>query len=71
MHIYVIELVNFFQVVAEQVKSEARKYTVKPPRDLRSKFIIKMEARRKKEEEEEEAKRAAEEEERIAVSCCW
>jgi len=43
---------------------------VKPPRDLRSKFILKMEARKKKEEEEAEAKKLAEEEEQQAVSLC-
>uniref|UniRef100_H2YT25 Coiled-coil domain-containing protein 135 n=1 Tax=Ciona savignyi TaxID=51511 RepID=H2YT25_CIOSA len=45
---------------------EPRKYSVKPPRDLRSKFIIKMEARKKKEEEEEEKKKQQEEEDKIA-----
>nr|XP_009860275.1 dynein regulatory complex subunit 7 [Ciona intestinalis] len=54
------------EVLKEAEKPEPRKYTVKPPRDLRSKFIIKMEARRKKEAEEEEKKKQQEEEERIA-----
>ena len=40
---------------------------MKPPKDLRSKYEIKMEARRVKEEEEAEAKLKKEEEDRIAV----
>ena len=55
------------QDIEEEKKAEHRKYSVKPPRDLRSKFILKMEARKKKEEEDAEAKRIAEEEEKQAV----
>ena len=38
-----------------------KKYAVKPPKDLTSKFIRKQEARRKREEEEEEEKKQEEE----------
>lgn len=45
-----------------------KKYTVKPPKDLRSKFILKMEARTVAEEKAAEDKRKAEEEQRVLVS---
>ena len=45
-----------------------KKYTVKPPKDLRSKFEIKQEARRQKEKEVEEEKRKKDELEKQAVS---
>lgn len=51
----------------EPPKKETRKYAIKPPRDLRSKFILKMEARKKKEEEDEQIKLKQEEEQRILV----
>lgn len=54
--------------MAEAKKVEHRKYSVKPPRDLQSKFILKMEARKRQEEEDERLKQLAEEEERQAVS---
>ena len=44
------------------------KYTVKPPRDLRSKFELKQAAKEKAEKEAEEEKRRKEEEDKIAVS---
>ena len=65
MLVYTLHLL--LQEAQEKTKAEKRKYSVKPPRDLRSKFILKMEARKKKEEEDAEAKRVAEEEEEIAV----
>jgi len=49
------------------VKKEVKKYTVKPPKDLRSKFEAKVEAKKKAEEEEQERKRREEEGARIAV----
>ncbi|CAK8692243.1 unnamed protein product [Clavelina lepadiformis] len=54
------------EVKKEEDKKAAGKYSVKPPRDLRSKFIIKMEARRKKEEEDQKDKERMEEEARVA-----
>ncbi|KAK3597164.1 hypothetical protein CHS0354_038091 [Potamilus streckersoni] len=50
----------------EERKKEMKKYTVKPPKDLRSKFILKQEARAKSEKESEIAKRRQEEEEKQA-----
>ena len=52
----------------EEVKREVKKYSVKPPKDLRSKFEAKIEAKKKAEEEEKERKRCDEENARIAVS---
>lgn len=52
----------------EEQKKQIKKYTVKPPRDLRSKFELKMEARRQEEIITEENKRRAEEEKKQAVS---
>ncbi|KAK3093928.1 hypothetical protein FSP39_021907 [Pinctada imbricata] len=54
------------EIKAEEKKKEIKKYNVKPPRDLRSKFELKQEAKRKAEKEAEEEKRRKEEEERIA-----
>ena len=59
------------QAKATQKTKEQKKYTVKPAKDLRSKYEIKMEARRKKEEEEAEAKFKKEEEDRIAAIQFW
>ncbi|XP_077969696.1 dynein regulatory complex subunit 7-like [Styela clava] len=53
------------EVKVEPPKPEPKKYAVRPPRDLRSKFIIKMEERRKKQEADEEEKQRIEEEEKI------
>lgn len=50
----------------EEKKKEIKKYTVKPPRDLRSKFELKQAAKEKAEKEAEEEKRRREEEDRIA-----
>ena len=63
---------NLWQAIAEQKKKEIKKYTVKPPKDLRSKFILKMEARKVAEEKTAEDKRKAEEEQRllVCVKCC-
>ena len=61
----------WLQEKPEEAKLQQRKYSVRPPRDLRSKYILKMEARRKREEEEAEAKRIAEENEKIAVTFCY
>ena len=51
----------------EEKVAERKKYTVKPPKDLSSKYVKMMEERRIKKEEEEAARRKAEEEARIAV----
>ena len=56
------------QAREEEKKKEIKKYTVKPPKDLRSKFILKMEARKVAEEKAAEDKRKAEEEQRLLVS---
>ena len=50
------------------MKKEVKKYAVKPPKDLRSKFEAKVEAKKKAEEEEKERKRREEENARVAVS---
>ena len=57
MYLYVV---NFYllhlQEKKEEAKKELKKYTVKPPKDLRSKFELKMAARRQKEQEDEAEK---------------
>lgn len=54
--------------MAEQIdKKKENKYTVKPPKDLRSKFELKMEEKMRKEEEDREKKLLEEESQRIAV----
>ncbi|KAL8615670.1 hypothetical protein ACOMHN_034820 [Nucella lapillus] len=53
------------EVVQKRKKTEMKKYTVKPPKDLRSRFILKMEARKVAEEKSAEDKRKAEEEQRL------
>ena len=62
-----LSLLWFSQTTVEEKKKQIKKYTVKPPKDLRSKFEIKMEARRVAEEKAEEDKRRAEEEQKNAV----
>jgi len=56
------------QVIKEAVEPPANKYTVRPPKDLRSKYELKMEERRMKQlaDEEEELRNA--EAERLRVS---
>ncbi|XP_053396904.1 dynein regulatory complex subunit 7-like isoform X1 [Mercenaria mercenaria] len=54
------------EIKAEEKKKELKKYTVKPPKDLQSKFERKQAAKAQAEKEAEEAKRRAEEEERLA-----
>lgn len=44
-----------------------KKYAVKAPKDLRSQFELKQEAKKKAEKEQEEEKRRKEEEDRVAV----
>lgn len=56
------------QIKQEEKKKELKKYTVKPPKDLQSKFERKQAAKAQAERESEEAKRRAEEEERQLVS---
>lgn len=63
-----IVFVCTFKVKEEEKKKEIKKYTVKPPKDLRSKFILKMEARAVAAKKAEDEKRKAEEEKRILVS---
>ena len=67
MH-YKIHCFCFLQKKAEEKKKDIKKYTVKPPKDLRSKFELKQAAKAEAEQEAEAAKRKAEEEERQAVS---
>ena len=55
------------QKKAEEKKKELKKYTVKPPKDLQSKFERKQAAKAKAEKEVEEAKRRQEEEDRQLV----
>lgn len=50
----------------EENQKEERKYAVKPPKDLRSKFEANMEAKKRKEEEEKERKILEKQEQRIA-----
>ncbi|XP_033625449.1 dynein regulatory complex subunit 7-like [Asterias rubens] len=50
------------EVKKTEQKKEAKKYTVKPPKDLRSKFILKQEAREVEAQQKEEEKRRKEEE---------
>ena len=50
------------QVKKEEQKKEVKKYTVKPPKDLRSKYEIKMDKRREKEEADLAEKMAKEQE---------
>lgn len=51
----------------EARKKEMKKYNVKPPRDLRSKFELKQESKKEAEKQAEKEKQRKEEEERIAV----
>lgn len=51
----------------EARKKEMKKYNVKPPRDLRSKFERKQESKKEAEKQAEKEKQRKEEEERIAV----
>ena len=59
--------VLFFQVIEAKDNKTSNKYSVKPPKDLRSKFEMKMEDKQRKEEEEKEKKLLDEEAQRIAV----
>ena len=58
----------FSKTKAEEKAKPMKKYTVKPPKDLRSKFILKMEARKVQEEQDKEDKRKDEEYQKILVS---
>ena len=51
-------------MIEEAKRKETKKYTVKPPKDLRSKFELKMEDRRVKAEKDAE-QAALEEQERL------
>lgn len=42
------------QEVEEEKRKDTKKYTVKPPKDLRSKYELKMEARKVKAEKDAE-----------------
>nr|KAG5712915.1 hypothetical protein BaRGS_007512 [Batillaria attramentaria] len=53
------------EIRPEETKREMKKYSVKPPKDLRSKFILKMEARKVAEQKAEEEERRLEEERKI------
>ncbi|XP_063724465.1 dynein regulatory complex subunit 7-like isoform X2 [Symsagittifera roscoffensis] len=54
------------QAKKEEREAEKKKYSVKPPKDLSSKYVRMMEERRVKKEQEEVARRKAEDEARIA-----
>ena len=54
----------------EEEKKNVKKYTVRPPKDLTSKFTRKQEQRKVKERELEEEKLKKEEEAKQAVSYC-
>jgi len=56
------------QVKQETKTVEHKKYSVKPPKDLRSKFELMLAERERKAEEEAELKRRKEEEEQVAES---
>jgi len=55
-------------VIKETVPPPANKYTVRPPKDLRSKYELKMEERRMKQLADEEAELRKIEAERLRVS---
>lgn len=55
------------QVVEKVNNKQENKYTVKPPKDLRSKFELNMEEKLRKEEEDREKKLQEEEYQRVAV----
>ena len=56
------------QTKEEEKKKEQKKYTVKPPKDLRSKFELKMVSREMKAIEDEAEKLKKKEEERQLVN---
>ena len=51
----------FFKVAKREKKNEIKKYAVKPPKDLQSKFEAKMAAKKEAQENEKEQKRIEEE----------
>lgn len=59
---------TFLKVLKQEVKKEVKKYSVKPPKDLTSKFEAKIKAKKEAEEKERERKHCEEEDARIAVS---
>ncbi|KAK6999816.1 dynein regulatory complex subunit 7 [Biomphalaria glabrata] len=54
------------EIKEQEKKKQIKKYTVKPPKDLRSKFELKMEVRKQDEIKEEANRKKAEEEQRLA-----
>ncbi|XP_067406158.1 dynein regulatory complex subunit 7 isoform X2 [Emydura macquarii macquarii] len=56
------------EILKEEVKEKAKKYAVKPPRDLRSKFELQQAAKKEAGIEAAEEKKQKEEEERIMES---
>lgn len=60
-----------YQTVVEEQALPANKYTVRPPKDLRSKYELKMEERRMKQLADEEAELRATEHERLRVCLVW
>jgi len=62
---------DYDQVVNEEVTPPANKYNVRPPKDLRSKYELKMEERRMKQLTDEEAELRKAEAERLRVRPCW
>lgn len=55
------------QVAVETMKLKPKKYAIKPLRDLRSKFEMRLEAKQLAIEQAAEEKRQKEEEERVTV----
>jgi hypothetical protein len=55
-------------VKVEEKQKEQKKYTVKPPKDLRSKYELKMDQRVVDAERDEKARMKREDEQRQAVS---
>lgn len=55
------------QVQVEAKKEKAKKYAIKPPRDLRSKYELRQEEKQQTKEQAAEEKKQKEEEEKKAV----
>ena len=62
-----------FEVVTAEQPVPVNKYSVRPPKDLRSKYELKMEERRQQQLADEEAELRAAEQERLRVytSMTW
>jgi hypothetical protein len=58
-------------LVKKEEKAPLKKYAIKPPRDLTSRFEREQESKRQADLKAQEEKRLREEEERILVGSCW